>query len=126
MTTERQLIENAQSRTIRAFFSEWFDKQYKEIYFSKHFADRMIERRLVGDKFIIAQIVEYFYNTIYLHTSHTERSYLLRLRTLRIPIMIKTGAISGKRYCVVKSAFDNDVEYLCDETIELQATIKNK
>lgn len=125
MTTETQLIENAQSRNIRSFFCERFDKQYNDIYFSKHFADRMIERRLVGDKFIIAQIVEYFYNTIYLHTSHTERTYLLKLRSLKIPIMIKTGAITGKRYCVVKSAFENDVEYLCDETIELQATIKN-
>ena len=113
---------------------EYFKKSKKDIakhnldlYFSDHFIDRIIDRNLDADINYIRQIVEYFMIYVYYGSEQNNRRYLLQLKNLKVGVTIyskDTRFVTQHRTCVVKTVFNSDEEWECDETLELQANYK--
>lgn len=98
-----------------------------DLYFSDHFIDRIIDRNLDNDINFISQIVEYFMTFVFYASEQNNRRYLLQLKNLKVGVVIyskEVQAASHHRACVVKTVFDSDNEWECDETINLQANYK--
>lgn len=120
---KKQLLKYFQKEFNR--INKWdYETDKHEVYFSNHFIERIIERQLENDKFIIKQIIDYFYENIFLQNGYTNRIYLLQLGVLRIPIQISYSTTKQMRIMIIKSVFDTDENYEFDEHIKLTANIK--
>lgn len=92
----------------------------KDLYVSEHVADRIIERNLTKYIPFIGKISRYFYDELYAKSTYTNRSYKVGFRGLYACFQIRVGAVSGKRQCLLTTAFEGDKDYFCDETIILK------
>lgn len=109
-------VENVR-RSINAYRSAINVKGKDDLYFSEHLAFRIVERKLDNDIAFIIKLTKYFMEEIFYKTTFNQRSYLLSWRNLQVAITI--NLIMEHRHAVVKTVFQNDSSYECDEIVEL-------
>lgn len=106
---------------LRRFFNESMSKislkDKKDLYFSEHLAQRMVERKLEKDKDFVVGIAKYFMENVYYGVTYNERKYLISFKGLKVIIAICTNF--GRRRAVIKTVYENDQDYDCDEQINL-------
>ena len=126
----KKLARKQRFRKLEEYFQtskKSIAKDCLDLYFSDHFIDRIIDRNLDSDINYIRQIVEYFMTYVYYGSEQNNRRYLLQLKNLKVGVVIyskDTRFVTQHRTCVVKTVFNSDEEWNCDETIELQSNYK--
>lgn len=110
-TLERYFNENKSNMEL---------KKDHDFYFSEHACERIIERKLEKDKHFILGMSKWFMQNIFYQTTYNSRSYQLQLRGLKCIIYISPGEVCGTRFAILKTVFDSNEDYECDEKINLK------
>jgi len=104
-------------------------KDVMDLYISKHFLERISERRLNNDVGYIANLLSYFIQNVFYGTTQSNKNYTLKLRNLRVGVTISDNHyVTKHRAIIVKTVFDRDEDeagWYSNETIELKVTTKN-
>ena len=116
-------VHQYQVKVLRQWFYDQrpkIAKGLRDLYFSDHFIERVVERNLVKDKEYLAVIIARFMHEVFYRTTYNARSYRVEWRGLKVCLSIDLEPVSKRRQVNVKTAFENDGAYECDEVISLR------
>ena len=99
-------------------------EERRSLYLSDHLLDRIVERNLTKDVAIIAAMISYFHREVFKKTTFTHRSFLVEFKKLKVVFQICYSlGLDGKpvyRQTIVKTAFENEEMFECDERIVIK------
>lgn len=123
-TNKHNPLFNAEVNKVRYQLSLYHSKlglcDPKELHFSRHLAERLIERGLQKEIQFIFVIAKFFMEEVFNGTTFCERTYQVDLRGLKVVFLITLGKESGRREAIVMTAFTSNDDYNCDEKIILK------
>ena len=113
-------IKNVENE-IKEFKNTLKLKSPKEIYFSRHFTERLIERKLVKDLKFVEAVVKWFHAEVFKKTTFSERTYKICFKGLKIILRIANGILTDQdeRHLIVKSVYEHGQDEYFDEEIIL-------
>ena len=103
--------------------------EFKDLYISPHFIDRVAERRLVGDLPFIVNLLSYFLHQVFYNTTQCNKNFTLKIHNLRVGVsIVDNHYVSKHRAIIVKTAFDRDEDekgWFSNEVVEVKAVKKD-
>lgn len=116
-------IQRHQMKILRQWFYDQrpkITKNLSDLYFSDHFIQRVVERNLEKDKEFLIVIIARFMREVFYQTTYNVRNYRIEWRGLKVGLSIAIEPVSQRRQVNVKTAFENEIGYECDEVIQLR------